>query len=101
MGMDFKKLAQACVDAEESHAIKHKSGEPRTKIGVQGDQTSSDKIHILTAPHGKHLMGCPKTYVKKHDVTLIEITCRDIREFYEEMDWTVEEFIDEVAKTLH
>ena len=101
MGMDFKKLAQTCIRAEELHAIKHKSGEPKINLGVQGDQYGNDKIHILTAPNGRNLMGIPKAYIKKHDVTVVEIMCRDIREFYDKMAWSVEEFVGGAKKTIH
>jgi|GEM_PF-2433966 len=99
--MDFKKLAQTCIDAEEFHAIKHKAGEPKMRLAIQGNQTGANEIHILTAPSGKHLMGNPITYIKKHDATVIEITCRDVREFYEKMAWSVEEFVDRAKKTIH
>ena len=102
MGMDFKGLARLCVEAEMNHVINGKSGEPVAQLGVSGDQTRGTHVHILTAP-GNHsaLTGRPVKYVKRHDLTIVHIACRDIRAFYHNMNWSIEEFIDEIPKVLH
>jgi hypothetical protein len=102
MMMDFKSLAKLCVDAEMNHITNGKSGEPMAQIGISGDQTKGTCIHILTAPQGHSaLTGKPNKYVKQHDLTIVDIACRDIRAFYHNMNWSIEEFIDEISKVLH
>ena len=100
--MDFKNLAKLCAEAEMNHLIKGKTGEPITQIGVFGDWTQGRLVHILTAP-GNHsnLVGKPIRYVERRDLTIVVITCRDIRSFFNNMNWTIEEFIDEIPKVLH
>jgi len=102
MAMDFKNIAKLCVEAEMKHLINGKSGEPIAQIGVNGDQTNGKYVHILTAPEGHFaLTGKPGKYVKRHDLTIVDIACCDIRAFYDSMNWSIEEFIDEIQKVLH
>jgi len=102
MSMDFKGLAKLCAEAEMNHVIYGKSGEPTAQIGFDGDQTKGKSLHILTAPEGySALTGRPVKYVKRHDLTIVDIACRDIREFYNNMNRSIEEYIDEISKVLH
>ena len=102
MAMDFKSLAKLCVEAEMNHRIEAKSGEPMARIGFDGDQTKGKSLHILSAPEGHSaLTGRPIKYVKRHDLTIVDIACRDIREFYNNMNRSIEEYIDEIPKVLH
>ena len=85
-----------------NHMINGKSGEPVVRVGVTGDRTKETRVHILTAPEGHSaLMGKPVKYVKLHDLTIVDVVCRDIRAFYSSRNWILEEFIDEKPKVLH
>lgn len=75
-----------------NHAIRGKSGEPMAQLGVHGDQTKRKRLRILT--------GGPVKYVKRYDLTIVDITCCDIRAFYHSMNWSIE-FIDEKSKVPH
>ena len=102
MAMDFKNLAKLCAEAEENHLFHGKSGEPVTQIGFCGNQMKGKRVHILTGPENhSDLTGKPIMYVKPSDVTIIDIACRDIRAFYNSMNLTIEEFVDEIPKVLH
>lgn len=61
--------------------------------------------YYLKNPHGKGT-SCSShrqahQICKRHDLTIVDIACRDIRSFYSSMNLTVEEFIEEKEKFLH
>jgi len=99
--MNFGKIAQLCVDSEINHAIAKQNGNPKARLGISGNHISAKIVHVMTSPSGHHLTGKPVEYIRKYDMTSIDILCEDIRIFYDEMGWIPEKFLSPGKETVH
>ena len=101
MSIDFKQLAKICVDAEMAHAISKASGEATIDLAASGNRMGSIHTHMITGPPGTpDLSGTPISYSAKYNATTVRVKCEDLRDFYANMGWVMDDFAQDNPRII-